>query len=281
MVFACASAVAMLGLPGSATSVGVPEVPRRLALAAVPAPVDVEGVPPVAAPPVAAPVGAPPVGAPPVPLLDAATDPVAGAPGSRPDAVGAREAEAPSPADRDAGIARRAVVEVGSGEFDVAAGSEPAPGPGTVQVVRVEVERDLPVDRDRFASFVLTTLNDPRGWGHGGTMSFARTDGDAPIRVMLASPRTSARLCGSLDTRGRLSCRIGPQVVLTFVRWVHGTEEYADNLTGYRQYVLNHEVGHALGHGHERCPGPGLPAPVMQQQTLGLRGCTQNSWPRP
>ncbi len=269
VVFTCASAVAMLGLPGSATSVGVPEVPRQLALGAVPTPVDVAGAPPV---------GAPPVGAPAVPRLGSATDPAAG---SRPDAAAAVEAEAPSPADRDAGIARRTVVEVGSGEFDVAPGSEPAPGPGTVQVVRVEVERDLPVDRDRFASFVLTTLNDPRGWGHGGAMSFARTDGDAPIRVMLASPRTSARLCGSLDTRGRLSCRIGPQVVLTFVRWVHGTEEYAGNLTGYRQYVLNHEVGHALGHGHERCPGPGLPAPVMQQQTLGLRGCTQNSWPHP
>ncbi len=270
MVFACASAVAMLGLPGSATSVGVPEVPRRLALAAVPAPVDVPGVPPA---------GVPPVGVPAVPLLE--PGPAVGPPGSRPDAVGALDAEAPSPADRAAGIARRVVVEAGSGEFDVAPGSEPAPGPGTVQVVRVEVERDLPVDRDRFASFVFTTLNDPRGWGHEGTMSFARTDGDAPIRVMLASPRTSARLCGGLDTRGRLSCRIGPQVVLTFVRWVHGTEEYADNLTGYRQYVLNHEVGHALGYGHVRCPGPGLPAPVMQQQTLGLKGCAPNSWPHP
>ncbi len=269
MVFACASAVAMLGLPGSATSVGVPEVPRRLALAAVPAPVDVPGVPPA---------GVPPVGVPAVPLLE--PGPAVGPPGSRPDAVGALDAEAPSPADRAAGIARRVVVEAGSGEFDVAPGSEPAPGPGTVQVVRVEVERDLPVDRDRFASFVFTTLNDPRGWGHEGTMSFARTDGDAPIRVMLASPRTSARLCGSLDTRGRLSCRNGPQVVLTFVRWVHGTEEYADNLTGYRQYVLNHEVGHELGRSHQGCGKRGGPAPVMVQQTLTLRGCTPYAWPR-
>jgi len=189
--------------------------------------------------------------------------------------------DAPTSADREAGILRRVVADAGSGEFDIATGSSPAPGTGLVRTLRVEVERDLPVDRDRFAGFVMSTLNDPRSWSHDGAMTFARTDGDAPITVMLATPDTSARLCGGLDTRGRLSCRNGPQVVLTFHRWVHGTDDYADNLTGYRQYLVNHEVGHALGHSHERCPAPGAPAPVMLQQTLGLKGCAQNPWPHP
>ena len=195
--------------------------------------------------------------------------------------VSAPDTAIPTTADRVAGIRARTVDLSGGGEFDVVPGSAPAPGRGEVRTVRVEVERGLPVDGARFAGFVLATLNDDRSWGHDGAMTFARTDGDAPIVVVLASPETSSELCGDLRTRGMLSCRNGPRAVLTFHRWVNATDEYADNVTGYRQYVVNHEVGHALGYGHERCPGPGKPAPVMQQQTLGLKGCTQNSWPYP
>jgi hypothetical protein len=211
---------------------------------------------------------------------DAATV-LLGSPTASPTPAPAPDPDAPTAADLAAGIQRRTVAPAGSGEFDTVPGSAAAPGRGEVRTIRVEVERGLPVDGARFAEFVLATLNDDRGWGHDGAMTFARTDGDAPITVVLASPDTSARLCGDLRTHGTLSCRNGPRAVLTFHRWVNATDEYADNVTGYRQYVVNHEVGHALGHGHERCPGPGRPAPVMQQQTLGLKGCTQNPWPHP
>ncbi|HXV94671.1 MAG TPA: DUF3152 domain-containing protein, partial [Pseudonocardia sp.] len=125
-------------------------------------------------------------------------------------------------------------------------------------------------------------LNDPRGWGHGGTLSFARTDAPgAAVQVVLASPEATDELCRPLETGGLLSCRVGPRAVINFYRWVTGHPDYLGDLTAYRQYVVNHEVGHVLGHGHVPCPGPGQPAPAMQQQTLGLDGCAPNPWPFP
>ena len=85
-------------------------------------------------------------------------------------------------------------------------GTDPGPGTGAVRTVRVEVEDGLAVDGPAFAATVMATLNDPRGWGADGSVSFARTDGDAELRVILASPATVDDLCAPLDTGGEVSC---------------------------------------------------------------------------
>ncbi|MFC5925136.1 DUF3152 domain-containing protein [Micromonospora vulcania] len=156
-------------------------------------------------------------------------------------------------------------------------------GGGRLLRYRVAVERDirgLPVAD--VAAEVSATLNDPRGWTAGGTRRLHRVGADTPadFTVYLATPGTRDELCQD-NPDGYTSCRKGDKVVLNVARWVKSVPGYSAGLAGYRQYMVNHEVGHRLGMGHERCPGRGRPAPVMQQQTLGMHGCTANAWPYP
>jgi hypothetical protein len=185
-----------------------------------------------------------------------------------------------SPTDRADGLLSVDVPESGSGVLDVVPGSSPAPGAAPVRTVRVEVEQGLPVDSAAFAAMVMTTLNDPRGWGAHGEVTFARTDGPADLRVVLATPTTVDSMCAPLRTDGEVSCGTNGHAALNFRRWVEATDEFADRHQ-YREYLVNHEVGHLLGHRHESCPGPGQPAPLMQQQSYAVAPCTPNGWPFP
>lgn len=185
-----------------------------------------------------------------------------------------------------AGIRPGDVPRSSSGAFAVAPGSSPAPGPGRVATVRVEVEDGVPVDVAALAAFVMDTLNDPRGWGADGSVSFARTDGPDPeIRVLVASAATVDAMCAPLRTNGRWSCGRYGHAALNADRWVSGAPAFLEaegaDLTTYRQYLVNHEVGHLLGHQHTGCPAPGAIAPVMLQQSIRLEGCRPNGWPNP
>ncbi|WP_433374950.1 DUF3152 domain-containing protein [Actinoplanes sp. CA-142083] len=160
----------------------------------------------------------------------------------------------------------------------------PAGHDGRLFRYRVAVEKDIkglaPAD---FARTVETTLANPQGWTAGGRFRFQRVGPGRPYDfiVYLATPGTRDRLCDD-NGDGYTSCRNGKSVVLNVARWVKGVPGFAAaGLPVYRQYMVNHEVGHRLGNGHELCPGPGDLAPVMQQQTLGLHGCRPNPWPYP
>jgi hypothetical protein len=178
-------------------------------------------------------------------------------------------------------------VEQGAGTVTVVPGTSPVYGTGPLRRFAVEVEDGIGIDGAGFAAAVEATLADPRSWGSDGRMSFQRVGVDAAaagefdFKVTLISPGNMETYCPGVGTGGYTSCRYGDRAVINLARWETAVPDYEGDVATYRLYVVNHEVGHALGNGHETCPGPGLPAPVMQQQTLGLEGCTKNPWPHP
>lgn len=201
-----------------------------------------------------------------------------------------------SPASYDEQMARQYPLDPHlslSGAFTTVPGHQAAPGKGKVMRFRVDVEQGLDLDPRLFSDAVFTTLNDARSWGHGGTMTFERvSSGPADIVVTLASPGTTAKWCAKsgLDTTvDNVSCDAAstPRTMINAYRWAQGAATYGpDRMHAYRQMLVNHEVGHRLGHDHVGCPRAGAPAPVMMQQTkfLSLDGgptCTPNPWPFP
>jgi len=167
----------------------------------------------------------------------------------------------------------------GSGTLSSVPGTDEADGSGDTLRYQVEVEDGLPVEPAEFASAVHETLTDDRGWQSVEDVAFERTTTDTEFSVILASPDTTDEMCEPLDTGGELSCRVGEHVVLNAKRWAEGVSHFDGRLGMYRQYLVNHEVGHALGHDHVDCPAPGEPAPVMMQQTKSIGDCEPNAWP--
>jgi hypothetical protein len=165
-----------------------------------------------------------------------------------------------------------------TGDLVVAAGSSAVHGTGRVRRFIVEVEQGLAISPEAFAASVEAVLFDPRGWA--AEMAFQRvSSGPVAFRVTLASPRTTDRMCRPLDTGGIYSCWNGARAMLNAMRWFDGAASYTGDLASYRIYMVNHEVGHGLGHGHRRSCGAGGLAPVMMQQTKSLYGCRRNPWP--
>jgi hypothetical protein len=199
---------------------------------------------------------------------------------------------------RPAVVAPRTVTQLaggfpssGSGSFVFAAGRGPSVGSaGTLRRFHVGVERGAAEDLAAFATTVDETLGDPQGWTASGQLRLHRVSPaeQADFTIYLATPETARKMCaqGKVDIveKGQpyTSCRAPGKVILNLARWRLSVPEYVAAgvpLDSYRQYMINHEVGHELGHGHELCPGTGRPAPVMQQQTLELHGCVANAWP--
>ncbi|MGO4614821.1 DUF3152 domain-containing protein [Nocardia sp. 2YAB30] len=200
-----------------------------------------------------------------------------------------------------------AFAVTGAGTWRVVPGTTAQVGTGT-SVFRYTVEIEDGVDTsgfggdESFATMVDSTLANPKSWAHDRKFAFRRVDqGAADFRISLTSRESSRKECG-FDIPIDTSCYNADsrRVVLSEVRWVRGALAFEGDIGSYRQYQINHEVGHAIGyHHHQPCDTDGGLAPVMMQQTFGTynndiaaldpdgvvpmdgKRCRFNPWPYP
>ncbi|MFZ1440235.1 MAG: DUF3152 domain-containing protein [Candidatus Microthrix subdominans] len=171
------------------------------------------------------------------------------------------------------------VTAVGAANVLGIAGPAGAQNQPSQETVALAIESRVDdVSTDELSVITMSTLNDPRGWGQAG-FTFD-VDPDSANRLVLAEPDVVDELCAPIETGGTLSCQNGPVVVLNVDGWRTAPEGWPDVET-YRQFLVNHGVGHLISQFHpsNRCPVPGEPEALMAPQANGLEGCTANPWP--
>ena len=205
-------------------------------------------------------------------------------------------------------------TEAGAKTWHIVPGVTPKVGQGTTKSFTYTVEVEDGVDTtaiggdDAFARMVTETLTNPKSWTHNPQIAFTRIDdvsqGQPDFRVSLTSPMTVREGCG-YDIPLEASCynpaypTDQPRVFVNEARWVRGAVPFQGDIGSYRQYLVNHEVGHAIGYQrHEPCGENGALAPVMMQQTFSTnndddarfdpqsvqadgKSCRFNPWPYP
>lgn len=191
-----------------------------------------------------------------------------------------------------------AYTKAGKGTFRVLPGTTRVAGTsGRLFRYTVDVENGVTgVNLTQYASMVDRVMDDPRSWsGHG--VRVQRVDsGQADFHVTLTSTMTVRKYCGysiPVETScyaadGSVPGLTANRVFYNVARWVRGASAYLGDIDAYRTYMINHENGHALGHNHAHQCLPGGLAPLMMQQTFGLREtrggsrlCQANPWPYP
>lgn len=130
--------------------------------------------------------------------------------------------------------------------------------------------------RAAFHHIAVPLVEHPRGWKDLDVVADVR---DADSVVMLTPGDVLAEKFPQFADERLSVCNMNTREVwINEDRWLRNIPDKSQlPLPAYRAYVLQHELGHALGFGHANT-GPG-PTPVMVQQTLGLGAGTPNPFP--
>ncbi len=168
--------------------------------------------------------------------------------------------------------------EQGAGTFAVIPGAtQPVGTGGKLYRYAIAIEdgvepADYNGDREAFARTVDGILADPRSWIGTGQATMQRVEGGPfDFIVSLTTTSTTHAMCG-FQIQFESSCwhQGTKRVVINAARWVRGAKVYGNDISAYRTYAINHEVGHVLKNPHEGCKANGKAAPVMMQQSFGV-----------
>ena len=138
-------------------------------------------------------------------------------------------------------------------------------------------------DAEEFANAAYRILNDAKGWPRAGAVFEQSTDQNTcDFNLVLSEAQYMKSFSSGCSEE--YSCRVGQDVIINDNRWTSGTESWLSaggDLARYRVMVINHEVGHRLGHkdNETTCAGAGQAAPLMQEQSMHLDGCSVNEYP--
>jgi len=136
-------------------------------------------------------------------------------------------------------------------------------------------------------AFIQETFADKKGWRSLGHVCVAAPPGtemdEIGFEIRLCDDKFMDSKFPHVHLEGLSVCDMGAtpkQIYLRRSNWdsVPPASGYK-TLAAYRQYLVNHETGHAIElRDHEDCKGSGLPAPVMMQQTKGTGECYPYPW---
>jgi hypothetical protein len=146
---------------------------------------------------------------------------------------------------------------------------------------KIIVNKDTRVSESFFTKNVDNILTDPRTWKNYKFKRITDPKVKPYFLIILCRPEVIKKTCGFHG----LSCtNMKTKVVwINSNRYKRGAQKSGYNLTDYRIYLINHEVGHVLGKHHTKCSdkpkGGSDKVPVMNQATKGIGKCKPNVWP--